>query len=138
MLPREAYLLTRDAGGVKVKNQLGKSDMLKPWKRPKYLELIAEYKTFTLWENFPPLIANEWRDFKVADSHKRKRSDLKRNWHVAWNGERFARTTECGSLAARHPEILAWAENILRENSGAKQPAYQVDTGDNTIRSATA
>jgi hypothetical protein len=52
-----------------------------------------------------------WQSFKLvfSDPHRdRRRRQPKHTWWLGHNGERLARNTDAGHLAAHYPEIYAW------------------------------
>jgi hypothetical protein len=58
--------------------------------------------------------SEEWINLKLVSTNGRgirKERNRKRNWWLAWNGERLANNTDAGKLNEHHPEIYAWVRS---------------------------
>jgi hypothetical protein len=77
---------------------------------PDSLIPLAAIGGFTLFERQPALA---WQNLKLI----RVGAGRKKNWSLAWNGERLAVNHDAVKLAERHPEIERWVIGMLKGKS---------------------
>jgi hypothetical protein len=58
-----------------------------------------------------------WRNLKLY-RHAKRRDVRKRTWFLSWNGERFARSSDCGILANHYPDRLEWVQREMGGENG--------------------
>ena len=73
------------------------------------LKAIATHNDFTLYDRFDQTVG-KWRNLKLVRTAD---SAVKRNWWLAWNGERLARSRDAGLLVQHNPEIEIWVNKTL-------------------------
>ena len=75
-------------------------------------KLVAARDAFGLFDRGKP--NGCWQHFKLVYA----RSDLpKRNWWLAWNGERLAHNRDAGLLAEHQPDVYDWVVAVLAGSS---------------------
>ena len=72
--------------------------------------LIAAKDGFALFERGSTSV---WRSLKLV-LQVSEAGKMKRNWWIAWNGERISRSSDAKHLAAHHPEIRQWVIETLK------------------------
>jgi hypothetical protein len=75
------------------------------------MKLIGKVGDFELFERTKDGFS-EWRDFKLVRSGTGKFP--KRNWWLAWNGDRLARGRDAVLLEEHYPEIHAAVIEAIR------------------------
>jgi hypothetical protein len=82
----------------------------RPW-----IEVASRPDGFALVERFTSG-ATPWRNLKVIKTGNRP-ARQKGNWWIAWNGERFSRTTDARLLAEHYPAVAAWVVEVLKASN---------------------
>lgn len=73
---------------------------------------VAETEEFTFWE-FSKKSDTDWRNFYMRLKKPAKNVQLKRAWHLGWNGERLAKNRDAKLLKTHRPETYKWVEEVL-------------------------
>lgn len=76
------------------------------------MTLVAEYGDFRLFHR-PEKSSDEWANLKLILGCP-KYAAKKRNWWLAWNGERLARNRDAATLLEHRPEIHEWVIETLK------------------------